>query len=742
MASRMAVRSEQGGLEELVVRRTHGKNLSTVMGDVLFKDLIACIQELVANSYDADAEKVTIRLDDYATRGISVTDDGTGMDLDGLHAFYNMGDSPKLQNNITEKGRRMIGKFGIASLVLRTLARHYVLVTERDGVQYKVEETLSDNDDDTKPIKVTKKLTEDTSHGTRIFMDKLRFLEDERNIDIGLLRRRLSVEMPASPDFTIWLNGDEIKPRVIERGIEYLIDIDDSLIGKVDGSIWYAPDIDEEYAGIYIKVHGKAVGGTNAELLGARFALANTVFGVINANGLEKIVGFDRDGFIKDHPRIKRLREHIHGIIKQISQDVKMSDHSEKIKKARVTIESLKPDIGEFVGSVMGTGEHEVVIDNNMQESDTSARLDADERRLHINPHSNHFLFSSYPRPEIILRRFYEAAKEAILREIVPDNKSKILDRLQEQANKPYEQEMKRLKAAKMSAISLTDIIGTSESEEEKIYRISPTRLYTESEISKATDLSLPVLRRAIDSGILAHEKDKILGQDVLDLTKRMKGYVTLFDAIRRIYPDVSPTNHNDMEVRINTRLQSFSQRGGLPHWIKNLAERRDFYIIEEKVLDSFKYFADNGEFPGKSNIVGERFYHYRDLSTGKGGSKGVVVYVIDIKVGDLEVVREAIKHETEFLDDEKQSHVKTVSYFANHGDRKYVVGILAGRVKDLTAGFESQGFKRADITGKAPSSLYIGVSLQRRQSSQLAHVKEFSDPIVDILRQIASAKQ
>ncbi len=146
----------EGGLEKIVITREHGKNLSVVMGNVLFKDLITCVQELVANSYDADAERVDIIYGD-GRDGFSIADDGTGMDLDGLKSFYGMGDSPKLANPITVKGRKMIGQFGIASLVLRTLARHYILVTEKDGVQYRVEETLSDDDKDTKPITMTKK---------------------------------------------------------------------------------------------------------------------------------------------------------------------------------------------------------------------------------------------------------------------------------------------------------------------------------------------------------------------------------------------------------------------------------------------------------------------------------------------------------------------------------------------------------------------------------------------------------
>ncbi len=741
MASSRDQTVKRSGLEELVVRRTHGKNLSVIMGDVLFKDLITCIQELVANSYDADAERVDI-IYDPEKKAMSVTDDGIGMDFGGLNSFYGMGDSPKLHNNTTKKGRRMIGKFGIASLVLRTLARHYVLVTERDGVQYKVEETLSDDDDDTKPITVKKNKKDDVYHGTKIYIEKLRFLEDGRDIDLKILRRRLSVEMPVSPDFAIWLNRDEVKPRVVESGIEYLVDIDDPLIGNVNGSIWYSPKLGEESAGIYIKVHGKAVGGTNAELLGGKLALLNRVFGIINADGLDRIVAFDRDNFIKDHPKIKKLRVYLNDILKQIGQDIGMEAKNSEIKKARKTVESLKPDIGEFVGIIMGTGEYEVVIDSSMSKSDPPTRLDADERKLYINRHSDHFSFGRYAKPDLILKRFYEAARRAILREIVPDSSSKILRRLEEAESESHTEELKKFETQKKKNISLNDIISDSE-DKEIIYRISPARLYTESEIARVSDLNIPILQRAIGSNILGYRKDKILGQDVLNLLDRIKGHVALFEAIRRAYPENNPGNYSNIEDRTCIKLNEVAKGRELPHWIKNLAENgRSFYIIRENDLDSFKYFVDRGEFLGKSNIIGERFYHYRDLSTKKGESKGVVIYIVDILAGSYDVIREVVRHETEFLGDEKSNNVKTASYFANYGGRKYVVGILAGRVKDLAEEFKNQGFKMTDITGKAPSSLYLGVSLQRRPSLPLIQVKEFNDPLVDILRQIASTKQ
>ncbi len=728
----------EGRLEDLVIRRTHGENLSVVMGDVLFKDLITCVQELVANSYDADAEHVDIKYGD-GRDGLSITDDGTGMDLDGLRAFYGMGDSPKLNNPITAKGRRVIGKFGIASLVLRTLARHYILVTERDGLQYKVEETLSDDDKDTKPIRINQKKADGTRHGTRIFIDKLRFTEDERDIPVNVLMRRLSVEMPVIPDFAISLNSHEVKPKIIEKGTEYLVDIDDPRLGKVSGSIWYNQDIGQDDSGIYIKVHGKAVGGRNAELLGSRHSMDNSVFGVINADGLAGIVGFDRDNFIKDHPKIKKLREHILEVVRQISQDIRLGDQSARRKKAREIVKSLAPDIGKFVGQVIGSDtDYEIIFDG--KDSDPISVLDKKEKKLHINPNHDYFDFGLRPKPSDISERLYGAARQAILREIVPDSKRDVLDRLEGSIQKTLEAErLEDIKAGGSKKIRLNDLVSDAETEE-VAYRISPARLYEDSEISKLTGLGLPVWNRMVSSGVIGYNKSKFLGRDILGVMEKMKGHITLFEAVRRLWPKENAGAYHGLELDIMGKI-NLAKKRGLPQYVKDIAPHPpNFYIVRERDLDSFAYFLRTGEFPEGSNIFSQKYYHYRDLSTETRGTKGVIVYVADVISEDLEVVREAVVRELDFIRDNSRMPVgvRTASYFSDYNSKRYVVGILAGKVKDFEEGFTERGFARHDITGKAPSVLYIGVSSQKNLSLPLTKVKSFNDPVVEILKQIS----
>src|SRR3989344_8583950 len=139
-----------GYLEDVIVTRKHGKNLSDTIGDVLFKDLGMCVEELVANSHDADAEKVDI-VYNSVNGTLIIEDNGLGMDKEGLQSFYRLGDSPKVQNPITPRGRKAVGKFGVASVSIKTLARSYLLETWKDGVYSYVREEFGKRNDDAAP---------------------------------------------------------------------------------------------------------------------------------------------------------------------------------------------------------------------------------------------------------------------------------------------------------------------------------------------------------------------------------------------------------------------------------------------------------------------------------------------------------------------------------------------------------------------------------------------------------------
>lgn len=97
------------------------------------------IEELVSNSFDADATKVHVVVStDRAApdASIAVIDNGTGMDATGLKVHWIVGDSLKARNRTTASGRRTIGKFGIGKLAAYVLGDRLTHISKSGGKYY------------------------------------------------------------------------------------------------------------------------------------------------------------------------------------------------------------------------------------------------------------------------------------------------------------------------------------------------------------------------------------------------------------------------------------------------------------------------------------------------------------------------------------------------------------------------------------------------------------------------------
>ena len=96
------------------------------------------VEELVANSFDAGAQRVHVLLssnlhDQNAT--IAVFDDGEGMDQEGLKRHWLIGISNKRRLSKLPKGRQQIGKFGIGKLATYVLANRLTHIS-KCGARY------------------------------------------------------------------------------------------------------------------------------------------------------------------------------------------------------------------------------------------------------------------------------------------------------------------------------------------------------------------------------------------------------------------------------------------------------------------------------------------------------------------------------------------------------------------------------------------------------------------------------
>lgn len=213
------------------------------------------IEELVVNSFDADAQRVQILMpqnlhDQDAT--IAVIDDGEGMDEEGLKQHWLIGVSRKRNPAVVgKKKRQQIGKFGIGKLATYVLAERLTHISKRGKKYYATSMDYSSIDKRVKdvepkiPIRISLRQPTEAevilalepwmknpaflASGISLFgksaskswtvtiMSALKPKVHE--IKIGHLEWVLRTAMPLRPDFKVWLNDKELSPSKEGKGI-------------------------------------------------------------------------------------------------------------------------------------------------------------------------------------------------------------------------------------------------------------------------------------------------------------------------------------------------------------------------------------------------------------------------------------------------------------------------------------------------------------------------------------------
>lgn len=112
-----------------------------LLSEQMYSSPLKAIEELVVNSYDADAERCLVGIvsEPGPDRFIVVFDDGSGMDFVGLQGLWHIGDSPKRGIDLSVRHKRkVIGKFGIGKLATYAVADRITYLTRQSGKVYHV----------------------------------------------------------------------------------------------------------------------------------------------------------------------------------------------------------------------------------------------------------------------------------------------------------------------------------------------------------------------------------------------------------------------------------------------------------------------------------------------------------------------------------------------------------------------------------------------------------------------------
>lgn len=218
--------------------------LVQLLSSQLYQSPLKAIEELVVNSYDAEAQRCFVYVPQFGAdeeEFIAVFDNGVGMDESGLTNLWQIGRSNKRQDDIERRSnRKQIGKFGIGKLATYTIAEKLTYITKSNetilsvSLDYRQFSSSSSNNGD--PVQLSLRTIDDLDafQSTPAFdtvcnklsIDKadlfspqfpswtLVVLEDlkdkARKISLGRLRWVLKTAMPYQQDFELYLNGERV----------------------------------------------------------------------------------------------------------------------------------------------------------------------------------------------------------------------------------------------------------------------------------------------------------------------------------------------------------------------------------------------------------------------------------------------------------------------------------------------------------------------------------------------------
>jgi hypothetical protein len=320
-----------------------GAELIQTLSSSLYKNAYYVLDELISNSYDADATKVEIQI---TKERLSILDNGAGMDRTGLENYLWLGYSDKREDRKTGKlSRYTIGKFGIGKLSMHVICNKCKIITIKNNVQriliLDFEKILSHKSLSDEQIKISECPTTNAD-GTIIELLGLK-----KTLDEVKAIRRITRNMPLSPEFQVIVNEQTLRPENIVKGKEFSIDLELKQAGRVTGKLIHSDAPLGEFAGVYIKVYGRTVNADDPNIfdLGRVITSPGTflarLYCVLYADGLDDTVLATRNGFFEESPKFIEFKDAILRKIKEMTKDIQSSQSKEELSYEKKLLEDV-----------------------------------------------------------------------------------------------------------------------------------------------------------------------------------------------------------------------------------------------------------------------------------------------------------------------------------------------------------------------------------------------------------------
>lgn len=330
------------------LKMTFDPNTIEHLGVRMYSTLPPVLAELIANSYDADAENIKLNLkDDTADKEITIEDDGIGMSFDEINnKFLRIGRNRRDDGGdpASVKGRKAIGKKGLGKLSFFGISHEIEIATKKDGklnVFIMRWEDIKRSDKEYAPVIVKKDEPCDTTeHGTTITLRKLQRDSDFLPEDIATSLSKIFI-IDASFKITLQHNSGALIEVTNER--KYA-DLDKEIEWDVPADI----GVESEYSrkaqvtGHLIATEKPISPKTNMRgvVLFSRNKLVNQaeyfsdsesshffsyLTGWLEVDFIddlaEDVIETNRQSLIWDHPEMAELRTYLQSMIRWLEKD-------------------------------------------------------------------------------------------------------------------------------------------------------------------------------------------------------------------------------------------------------------------------------------------------------------------------------------------------------------------------------------------------------------------------------------
>lgn len=333
------------------------------LGISLYSKLPSVLSELVSNSWDADAQNVSINfIDNGDIKEISYSDDGEGMTFEELQEKYlviGRNRRKSTSQQVSNNGRKVIGKKGLGKLSVFGICDIIEVVSIKNGFvnhfSMNLAEIRQSKDSSYSPNIITKNQETTEQSGTTLHLKQIRRKSafDLSKIALSLSKKFLIFdEMPTElllygGENTTVTNDLKYQELNIEFDWKFPDEKYDSTYEHwkdISGTIYTlkSPVKDTEMRGLYLTSRGKIV--NTAGFYGARDndLFHSYVTGYLEVDFIddfdEDVISTDRHSLNWEHEKTKELQDYIHKIIRKIGNEWK----TKRAEAKRETIKSEK----------------------------------------------------------------------------------------------------------------------------------------------------------------------------------------------------------------------------------------------------------------------------------------------------------------------------------------------------------------------------------------------------------------